>query len=283
MVNPARVYTLNRRRAFRGEPTGDVETTWYNTYNGGRIVLTHPTNVTVLSQKETALPQLEATPIEDYTGTTRPGRYEDALVPESSTFAALGITEPTVIYIQPAPVTPQQVQNLQAPATAFDEVDLTWDDNPQQGWGETYSVERKTGAGGVWGVLDNNVGINAFTDSTVDPSTTYFYRVREYIPNSSFIGAYSSELQVDTPADPGSSITLDWYNTQTGQTDNNRTVPEGTIIRTEKTAVLVGWGIPAGDEALWAVGTRPGRAINQDQSFLAAGIGSGATIYVWLA
>lgn len=281
MVNPARVYTLNRRRAFRGAPTNDVETQWFNTLNGMVITLLHSTGATVLSQKEIALPQIGATPIENYTATTRPNRYSDALVPETDTFADFGITAPDVLYVQTAPVTPQQVQNLQAITVQPNLVRLDWDDNPGQSWGERYSVERKTGVGGAWAVLDNNVGVSTYEDSTVAAETTYFYRVREYIPDSPFIGPYSSELQVDTPA-PSTDILVSWFNTQTGQSDFDRSTPDTEIIRTEKNEVLAGMGYAPGVWDSWKVGLSPGSPLNEDQSFADAGIVTGAFLYLGL-
>ena len=278
MVNPARVYTLNRRRAFRGAPTGDVETTWYNTQNGYRVSLTHSVSATVASIKAIAFPQLLATPIEDYTPTTRPNDYEDALVPDSDTFAQFGITLPTTIYVQDAPTTPPQVQNLQAPTVTDSAVILTWDANPPAGWGAVYSVERKTGVGGEWGVLDT-VSAPTYTDDTVASETTYFYRVNEYVPNSPFIGAYSSELQVDTLA-PIEEWHLTWLNTQTGQRDDLRVTPRDRVLRDEKINVLVDMGYDPSVESAWGVGTRPGRGLDQEKTIRELLLSDGATLYM---
>jgi hypothetical protein len=92
---------------------------------------------------------------------------------------------------------PAAPTNLSATAPSSGQVRLTWTDNSMTESG--YVIERKTGASGVYGVIVQMVpGAASFTDSTVNPSTQYFYRVRAI--NAAGFSAYTNEASVTTSA-----------------------------------------------------------------------------------
>src|SRR5207247_7917760 len=65
---------------------------------------------------------------------------------------------------------------------------------------QSYSVERKTGAGGTYAEIASiAANSSGYTDSTVAPGTNYFYRVRSYGGGSTY-GPYGSEVSATTYA-----------------------------------------------------------------------------------
>jgi len=76
-------------------------------------------------------------------------------------------------------------------------VKVTWDDN--SGNEADLRVERKLGAGGTYvRILTLPPDTTATTDSPVERSTTYFYRVMAC--NSAGCSAASGEVSVTTPS-----------------------------------------------------------------------------------
>ena len=93
----------------------------------------------------------------------------------------------------PAPAAPA---NLQAIAASGTRVDLSWRDQSNNELG--FDLERSTD--GVTFYLADTVGANhvSYSDLTVQPGHTYFYRVRAYNPGGS--SAYAPPTSVATPA-----------------------------------------------------------------------------------
>ena len=93
----------------------------------------------------------------------------------------------------PAPAAPA---NLQATPASGTRVDLSWTDQSNNELG--FAIERSTD--GVAFYLADTVGaadVN-YSDLTVQPGNTYFYRVRAYNPGGS--SAYAPLTSVTTPA-----------------------------------------------------------------------------------
>jgi len=75
-----------------------------------------------------------------------------------------------------ASLAPQEPSGLSANAVSYSRIDLSWTDNSI---GETgFTIERKTGAGGVYGQIAT-VGANetSYEDTSCAASTTYYYQV----------------------------------------------------------------------------------------------------------
>lgn len=104
---------------------------------------------------------------------------------------------------QTAPATPS---NLTALAGSSTQINLTWTDNSDN---ETsFKIERADGFGQPvqytttykqLATVPTNV--TEFSDTTLTPSTTYFYRITA--TNSVGDSAYSNEVTITTPASPG--------------------------------------------------------------------------------
>jgi len=90
--------------------------------------------------------------------------------------------------------------NLVATANSTSQVTVTWQDNDMQEITtllEGYKIERKTGMGGIYSIIDS-VGANVtlYTDNSVIPNNIYYYRAFAYIVNvNSF---YSNEDSANT-------------------------------------------------------------------------------------
>lgn len=102
------------------------------------------------------------------------------------------------IYFTTPPGAPS---NLTAPTVSHSQVIVTWTDNSTD---ETnFRVERKTGSGGTYAEIGTAPSNGfSYTDNTVSPSTTYYYRVRAYRLSDAVYSAYSNEVSVNTSAAP---------------------------------------------------------------------------------
>ena len=97
-------------------------------------------------------------------------------------------------------VVPGAPTNLSAVAPVSTQANLSWSDNSSNETG--FSIERKTGAFGAYGeIYQPGANTANYSDNTVLPSTTYFYRVRAF--NASGYSDYSNEAPVVTPATGG--------------------------------------------------------------------------------
>jgi fibronectin type 3 domain-containing protein len=104
---------------------------------------------------------------------------------------------------------------------------LTWTDNTTNESG--FNVERKTGATGTYAEIATVTGSNAttprqatYTDATVQPGLTYYYRVRGYSTTGAHTG-YSNEAsgtQATTVVPSGLTVTTDGMDLKLTWTDN---------------------------------------------------------------
>jgi hypothetical protein len=85
--------------------------------------------------------------------------------------------------------------NLVATANNPNQVTVTWQDNEFQEDG--YKIERKTGLGGTYGIIDSvSTNVTIYNDNGVNPNNIYYYRAFAYIVNvNSF---YSNEDSANT-------------------------------------------------------------------------------------
>jgi titin len=101
------------------------------------------------------------------------------------------------------PNTPAAPSGLAATTVSNNRIDLSWQDNATDELG--FIIERKIGAGGVYGVIDT-VGANVKTYSSLSLAggTQYFYQVRAYNAggNSAYSNAANATTKIDPPAAP---------------------------------------------------------------------------------
>ncbi len=114
---------------------------------------------------------------------------------------------------------PAAPSNLVAAALAPDQVQLTWTDNATNEDG--FAIERAVEGGTFAEIIRLGVDATSFTDVTVQPKTTYNYRVRAF--NAGGPSLYSNVATVITPGEipqapsnlrvrkvTGTSISLQW-------------------------------------------------------------------------
>ena len=65
--------------------------------------------------------------------------------------------------------------NLTAAAAGIEKVNLSWDASTNA---TSYKLERSESAAGTFSVIAQNLTVTSFTDETVSPGTTYFYRIK---------------------------------------------------------------------------------------------------------
>ncbi|MCH8528493.1 MAG: DUF2341 domain-containing protein [Kiritimatiellae bacterium] len=114
----------------------------------------------------------------------------------------------TVVPVPPEPA------SVAAEAQGSSQVRVTWE--PVGDFMENFTIERATGASGPWTEAGTTqAGTHSFTDTGLDPVTTYFYRVRA--ENQFWEGPFSAAVSAATEAVPGAEwtytmdITLDGY------------------------------------------------------------------------
>jgi len=107
---------------------------------------------------------------------------------------------------------PAAPSGLIATAISTGQIDLSWTDNATDEDG--FYIQRSEDNSN-WSLIDTvGADVTAYSDLTVFPSTTYYYRVRAY--NSSGSSAYSNTASATTPA--GLSLTGTGYKVKGVQT-----------------------------------------------------------------
>jgi len=103
----------------------------------------------------------------------------------------------TLLALEPiglaAPAAPA---NLQATAAGSTRVDLSWTDQSNNELG--FAIERSTDGATFYLADTLGAGYRNYSDRTVQPGTTYFYRVRAYNPGGS--SGYANTVSVTPPA-----------------------------------------------------------------------------------
>jgi hypothetical protein len=89
---------------------------------------------------------------------------------------------------------PAAPSNLAATASSSSQIDLTWNDNSENEDG--FKVERKTDTGGFTEIGMAGANITSFSDTGLNPETTYTYQLRAY--NEYGDSVYSNETSATT-------------------------------------------------------------------------------------
>ena len=109
-------------------------------------------------------------------------------------------TSPTWSFVTQTESVPETPSNLSALAISSNQIDLTWQDNSTNELG--FKIERKKGIDGTYiQIYTVDAGITAYSDISLSPNTTYFYRVRAY--NKTGDSEYSNEANATTPINYG--------------------------------------------------------------------------------
>ena len=133
------------------------------------------------------------------TGATPPGTGTSASITVTTLVgcAWTAVSNDSWISVNQDPEIPDAPSNMAAVALSRSKVKLTWDDN--SGNEVEFRLERKLGAGGTYALIATfPADTTGTTDSPVEPSTTYFYRVMAC--NSAGCSAASGEVSVTTPS-----------------------------------------------------------------------------------
>ena len=120
-------------------------------------------------------------------------------------------SETAVVTVVPVPPEPA---NVTASPQGSSQVRVSWD--PVGDFMQSFTVERSASASGPWTVVGTTEAPTiSFTDTALDPVTTYHYRVRA--ENQFWDGAFSASVDATTEPVPGAGwtyamdITLDGY------------------------------------------------------------------------
>jgi titin len=115
------------------------------------------------------------------------------------------------------PNPPNAPANLTATTVSNKRIDIAWTDNAGDELG--FIIERKTGSGGVYGVIDTiNANATAFSNANLAGGKQYFFRVRAY--NAGGNSDYTNEANATTLPDvPTAPTSLTATATSNGQVD----------------------------------------------------------------
>lgn len=89
---------------------------------------------------------------------------------------------------------------LSAVVSSWSKISLTWQDNSNNEDG--FKLERKMGEGGTYSqIVIVSANAEDYSNTGLDPGTTYYYRVRAYNPTGD--SNYSNEASTTTLPHPG--------------------------------------------------------------------------------
>lgn len=171
----------------------------------------------------------------------------------------------TLVYplpIDPSTFWPAAPSGLSADSVSADEVKLSWDDNSGNESG--FKLERAVGGGSFSLIATLGVGIEEYTDSSVDPDTTYSYKVKAY--NTFGSSAYSNTLsvstldadeeeeeeEIDDPLVDNVSLKFVIGSKSYNWNGSNQTMDVAPIIRQSRTLLPIRYvADPLGAQVLW--------------------------------
>jgi subtilisin family serine protease len=96
--------------------------------------------------------------------------------------------------------TPSAPSNLNATATAWAEINLTWNDNSDNELG--FKIERKTSSSEFSEIASLPKNSTSYQDNNVSAGITYYYRIKAYSVNGDSYSNTDDEVVPDTSPDP---------------------------------------------------------------------------------
>ena len=118
-----------------------------------------------------------------------------AVTSERTASLALASEQTFALAISITPLNLTAPTNLVATAVSSSEIDLTWTDNASEEDG--YSIERSPDGSTGWAEIDTvGANVEAYSDTGLETSTEYFYRVRAY--HDSTYGPYGEVASATT-------------------------------------------------------------------------------------
>jgi uncharacterized delta-60 repeat protein len=163
--------------------------------------------------------------------------------------------EATAAIPQPAPAAPS---NLIATLNGSN-VDLSWSDASDNETG--FTIQRKTGAAGTWGQLDQvGAGVTSYSDTTVVAGNTYFYRVYAY--NAGGNSANSNEASAAYPSPvvttylsdlTWTAMTNGWGSVEKDKSNGEQATGDGRTITLNGVTYTKGLGTHAGSSITYAL------------------------------